>query len=117
LWRVIFDVYVKDRGDAMHVRIYRPAKNAMQSGRSNVKHWIVEFEPSAGARPDPLMGWSSSPDTKRQVKLRFDSEAEAVVYARDKGYTYTVAKRNERVVKPKAYADNFVYSRIEPWTH
>ena len=112
-----FDVYVKDKGDAMHVRIYRPAKNAMQSGRSNVKHWVVESEPSAGAKPDPLMGWSSSPDTKRQVKLRFDSEAAAVVYARDKGYTYTVAKRNERVVKPKAYADNFVYSRIEPWTH
>lgn len=101
----------------MHVRIYRPAKTAMQSGSSNVKRWVVEFEQSAGARPDPLMGWSSSRDTRRQVNLRLNSEAEAVAYARDKGYTYTVVKRNERVVKPKAYADNFVYSRIEPWTH
>ena len=106
-----------DEGDAMHVRIYRPAKNAMQSGRSNTKHWVLEFEPSAAARPDPLMGWTSSSDTKRQVKLNFESEAEAVVHAREKGYTYTVVKRNERKVTPKSYADNFAYSRVEPWTH
>jgi hypothetical protein len=101
----------------MHVRIYRPAKTAMQSGRRNSKQWIVEFEPSEGARPDPLMGWSSSTDTRRQVKLRFDSEAEAVEYAREHGHTYTVVKRRERKVQPKSYADNFAYSRVEPWTH
>ena len=60
---------ILDEGDAMHVRIYRPAKNAMQSGRSNTKHWVLEFEPSAAAHSDPLMGWTSSPDTRRQVKL------------------------------------------------
>ena len=60
------------------------------------------------------MGWSSSPDTRRQVKLRFDSEAEAIEYAKQKGYTYTVVKRNERKVQPKSYADNFAYSRMEP---
>ena len=101
----------------MHVRIYRPAKNAMQSGRGNSKRWVLEFEPSAGATPDPLMGWASSADTRRQVRLRFESEAEAVAHAREKGYTYTVVKRNERKVMPKSYADNFAYSRIEPWTH
>ena len=106
-----------DEGDAMHVRIYRPAKNAMQSGRSKTKHWVLEFEPSAAASPDPLMGWTSSSDTKRQVKLNFESEAEAVAHAREKGYTYTVVKRNERKVTPKSYADNFAYSRVEPWTH
>ena len=78
---------------------------------------MLEFEPLAGATPDPLMGWSSSPDTRRQVKLRFDSEAEAIEYAKHKGYTYTVVKRNERKVQPKSYADNFAHSRMEPWTH
>lgn len=101
----------------MHVRIFRPAKTAMQSGRGNSKRWMLEFEPLAGATPDPLMGWLSSPDTRRQVKLRFDSEAEAIEYAKQKGYTYTVVKRNERKVQPKSYADNFAYSRMEPWTH
>lgn len=89
----------------------------MQSGRANSKQWLLEFEPSAGARPDPLMGWTSSGDTRRQVKLRFESEAEAVAHARENGYTFTVVRRNERKVAPKSYADNFAYSRIEPWTH
>jgi len=101
----------------MHVRIYRPAKTAMQSGQGNTRQWTLEFEPSAAVRPDPLMGWASSPDTRRQVKLHFISEDEAVAHARDNGYTYTVVKRNERKVMPKSYADNFAYSRLEPWTH
>ena len=101
----------------MHVRIYKPAKTAMQSGRGNTKSWALEFEPSARGNPDPLMGWTSSPDTRRQVKLRFASEEEAVAYAQEKGYTYTVLRDHVRKIKPKAYADNFAYSRIEPWTH
>ena len=101
----------------MHVRVYRPAKNAMQSGRGNTKQWILEFEPSVASRPEPLMGWNSSPDTRSQIKLFFDSEDEAVGHARDNGYTYTVVKRNERKVTPKSYADNFAHSRLEPWTH
>ena len=101
----------------MHVRIFRPAKNAMQSGRGNSKRWILEFEPTSGVKPDPLMGWSSSPDTRRQVRLGFDREIEAVGYAKEKGYTFTVVKCNERKMQPKSYSDNFAYSRIEPWTH
>jgi len=101
----------------MHVRIFRPAKNAMQSGRGNSKRWILEFEPTSGPKPDPLMGWASSPDTRRQVRLSFDHEVEAVDYAKENGYTFTVIKRNERKTQPKSYTDNFAFSRIEPWTH
>ena len=101
----------------MHVRIYRPAKTAMQSGRANTRKWILEFEPTTGLDPDPLMGWSTSRDTRRQVKLQFETEAKAVEYAREHGYTYTVTKEHTRKVKPKAYADNFTYTRLEPWTH
>lgn len=101
----------------MHVRIFRPAKNAMQSGRGNSKRWILEFEPTSGSKPDPLMGWASSPDTRRQVRLSFDHEVEAVDYAKENGYTFTVVKRNERKMQPKSYTDNFAYSRVEPWTH
>ena len=32
-------------------------------------------------------------------KTCFDSEAEAIEYAKQKGYTYTVVKRNERKVQ------------------
>ena len=101
----------------MHVRIYKPAKTAMQSGRGNSRRWVLEFEPSAGSKPDSLMGWSSSSDTRRQILLHFKSESEAMSYARDKGYTFTVFTGHDRHIKPKAYADNFAYSRLEPWTH
>lgn len=33
------------------VRIFRPAKNAMQSGRRNTQEWVVAFEPGAPKLP------------------------------------------------------------------
>ncbi len=91
------------------VRIYKPAKTAMQSGRSNTEKWVLEFEPSDALRSDPLMGWSGSHDTRRQLKMRFPSKEDAVAYAKRRGLTYRVQDPRERVVKPKAYADNFAY--------
>ena len=38
-------------------------------------------------------------------------------YAKKKGYAYTVQEPKMRRAKPKAYADNFAYNRIFPWTH
>lgn len=99
------------------VRIYRRAKTAMQSGRGATDTWIVEFEPEARRIVEPLMGWVSSADTRGQVRMRFDSEDEAVAYARRNGFMYTLEKPKERRVQPKAYADNFRTDRVLPWTH
>jgi hypothetical protein len=30
---------------------------------------------------------------------------------------YTVERERERQIRPKAYADNFKYSRLMRWTH
>ena len=54
----------------MQVRIYKPAKTAMQSGQRNTKEWVLETEP-APKEIDPLMGWTSSRDTMQQVQLHF----------------------------------------------
>jgi hypothetical protein len=94
------------------VRIYRPAKSAMQSGRSNTRDWVLEFEPSDSLQTDPLMGWSGSHDTTRQLKVRFPSKEDAVAYAKRRGLSFRVQEPRERVVKPRAYADNFAYHRI-----
>ena len=102
---------------ATHVRIYRPAKTAMQSGQAKTKRWVMVFEPSGRSTPDPIMGWNSSADTGRQVTVRFDSKEDAVAYARKHGYTYTVREAKIRAVKPKAYADNFRNNRLLRWTH
>jgi len=65
----------------MTARIYRPARTAMQSGTAKTERWLLEYEPEAPRQIEPLMGWTSSSDMKSQVKLWFDSEAEAVAYA------------------------------------
>ncbi|MCC7047260.1 MAG: ETC complex I subunit [Alphaproteobacteria bacterium] len=100
----------------MTVRIYRPAKTAMQSGRGLTQEWLLEFEPGA-RRPEPLMGWTASDDTLAQVRLRFETKDEAIAYARKHGLQFVLEEPQERRIKPKAYADNFRFGRLRPWTH
>jgi hypothetical protein len=101
----------------MFARIYRPAKTAMQSGQANVKRWVLEFEPEAPSRIEPLMGWVSSTDTRSQVRLSFDTREQAVAYARAAGIPHRLAAPKERRRKTKSYAENFAFGRREPWTH
>lgn len=100
----------------MTVRIYKPTKTAMQSGRGSTHEWVLEFEPGA-RRPEPLMGWTSSDDTLAQVRLSFATKEEAVAYADKHGLVYALEEPQERRIKPKAYADNFRFDRLRPWTH
>ena len=98
----------------MQVRIYRPAKTAMQSGRGgNAKSWVLEYEPAAPKQPDNLMGWCGSPDTTSQVRVKFETKEAAVAFAKRKGLDYQVFDENERLVKPKNYSDNFRYDKLE----
>ena len=101
----------------MPVRIYQPSKTAMQSGRAKTHVWILEHEPSARQDPEPLMGWAGSADTRRQVRLRFDTKEEAISYASRNGLAYTVIEHHDRTIKPKAYAENFAHTRRQSWTH
>ena len=101
----------------MFARIYRPAKTAMQSGHAKSKHWVLEFEPAMAKRPDPLMGWASTGDTRRQVKLDFETKDEAVHYAQRHGIAFQVVEARETPRRIKTYADNFAFTRKEPWSH
>ena len=83
-----------------HVRIFQPAKTAMQSGRAKTKGWVMVFEPSDATRPDPIIGWNGSADTSRQVRLTFDSKEDAIEHARKNGFTYTCLLGGE-VVAPE----------------
>ncbi len=103
----------------MRVRIYQPARNAMQSGTARTKYWLLEF-PAADPRAiDPLMGWTSSDDTQAQVRLSFATRAEAEAYARAEGLEYVVVEPNRRAanVRPRGYGENFATDRRTPWTH
>ncbi len=83
----------------------------MQSGRRNVKSWVLEFEPEQAKATDPLMGWVGSGDTRQQVRLRFDSKEEAVAFAKKNGLSARVQERRYRRIKPKNYAENFGFRR------
>jgi NADH dehydrogenase ubiquinone Fe-S protein 4 len=96
----------------MKVRIYRPAKTAMQSGEARTHKWVLEFEPTEPRSRDPLTGWTSSADTRSQVRLSFDTLEEAIAYADRQGYTYSVQVPHRSKIRPKNYADNFRLQRI-----
>ena len=93
-------------------RIYRPAKNAMQSGRRGTRKWVLEYEPASRRDPDPLMGWSSAADTLNEVRLRFDTLEQAVAFAKKHGLDYALIEPHTPTPKAKSYADNFRYDRV-----
>jgi hypothetical protein len=97
--------------------IRRPAKSAMQSGVANTRQWVLEFAPSTRREIEPLMGWTSSADTRRQVTLLFPAKKDAIAYAERHGISYVVEQPKERAVRPKSYADNFRFDRRIPWSH
>ena len=103
--------------DLARARIYKPAKNAMQSGRARTRRWVLEFEPRSARRVEPLMGWTSSGDMNAQVTLRFDTKEEAIAYAEKHGIDFQLYEPKKQPVLLKSYSDNFKFGRSEPWTH
>lgn len=103
----------------MHARIYQPARTAMQSGQANSRHWVLEYVPAEGRVTDPLMGWTGSGDTQRQVRLSFDSREEALAYAQRLGIPVQLAepKARRQTIRQNGYGDNFGFRRRVAWTH
>ena len=98
----------------MQVRIYRPAKTAMQSGKGNTRAWVLEYEPAARKEADALMGWLGSDDTTQQVCIRFADKEEAVAYAKRKGLDFQVFEEAaKKPAPPKNYSDNFRFDKLE----
>ena len=105
----------------MTAKIYKPSKTAMQSGRkgkiSRGYEWVLTYARRSAATPDRLMGWQSSSDTARQVRMHFPDLDSAIAYAVSNDIDYVVQQPKSRRTKPRAYADNFAFSRNGAWTH
>ena len=101
----------------MTAKIYRPAPNAMQSGKAKSQEWLLEFESTTPRTVDPLMGWISNADTSSQVRMWFDTREEAIEFAKRQGISFQVTESREPKRVVKAYADNFASNRKRPWTH
>lgn len=121
--------HVKER----YVRIYRPAKNAMQSGTAGVRRWKIEFD-TRQRWENNLMGWASSGDplSNMQVRMKseinmskvghstmsltpfqidFASKEDAVDFVEKNGWDYWVEDPKERAPKAKSYALNFAWNK------
>jgi NADH dehydrogenase len=103
----------------MPARIYKPARNAMQSGVAKTKHWVLEHVAADAREVDPLMGWTSSSDTQAQVKLHFATKEAALEYARENGIDAVVQDPQSRKpnIRPGGYGENFATKRRGAWTH
>jgi len=101
----------------MMARIYRPAPNAMQSGKAKSQEWLLEFESETPRTVDPLMGWISNADTNPQLRMYFETREEAIEFAKREGIPFQVLESREPKRIIKTYADNFAAGRRRPWTH
>ena len=98
-------------------KIYKPSKTSMQSGLAKSKEWVLEFTRRTPAIPDPLMGWQSSGDTQKQIKMAFSSKEAAIQYAKKQNIDYELINPQKRKLNIKSYADNFSSKRKISWTH
>ncbi|NLS16089.1 ETC complex I subunit [Rhizobium sp. P40RR-XXII] len=101
----------------MPAKIYRPAKTAMQSGKAKTNIWVLEFDQETPRKIDPIMGYTSSADTRQQLKLTFDTQEQAEAYAQRNGIDYRVIAPKDAIRQVVSYSDNFRFTRIQPWTH
>ncbi|MDF0597770.1 ETC complex I subunit [Psychromarinibacter halotolerans] len=103
----------------MPARIYKPARNAMQSGTAKTREWVLDFAADTAREVDPLMGWTSSNDTQAQVRLRFSSKEAALEYAEEHGIEAQVTEPQTRKpnIRARGYGENFATDRRGPWTH
>jgi hypothetical protein len=91
----------------LRAKIYQPVKTAMQSGKARTKFWILEFTKS-NSNKDFVMGWTSSSNTGEQIKLKFETQEQAITYANENNILFDliIHKKNKLIIK--AYADNFL---------
>ena len=88
-------------------KIYQPSKTAMQSGKARTKFWVLEFDKSNTSK-DFVMGWTSSFNTNDQVKLKFETQEQAIKYAEENNIQFNLITPNKNKLIIKSYADNFL---------
>ncbi|XP_034946923.1 NADH dehydrogenase [ubiquinone] iron-sulfur protein 4, mitochondrial [Chelonus insularis] len=92
------------------VRIFQPAKNAMQSGTDNINHWRIDFD-TRERWENPLMGWCSTGDPLSNVNVQFTSVEEAIAHCEKMRWKYYIQKPNAHEPKPRSYGTNFSWDK------
>ncbi|XP_026461505.1 NADH dehydrogenase [ubiquinone] iron-sulfur protein 4, mitochondrial-like [Ctenocephalides felis] len=92
------------------VRIYKPPKNAMQSGTNNIQHWQMEFD-NRQRWENPLMGWASTGDPLSNLKIDFNSAEDAIAHCEKNGWEWYVEHKTTKPEKVKNYGINFSWNK------
>ncbi|XP_038074188.1 NADH dehydrogenase [ubiquinone] iron-sulfur protein 4, mitochondrial-like [Patiria miniata] len=92
------------------VRIFIPAKNAMQSGTNKTHQWKMEFD-TRERWENPLMGWASTADPLSNIALSFGSKEEAASFAEKNGWWYEIEELPAKTMRPKSYGANFSWDK------
>jgi len=92
----------------MKVKILRPTKSAMQSGKKNTKKWLIKpVEDETLHSINPLMGWVSANNTNSQLGFEFSTKEEAIEFAKSQNYEFEVVEPKTSSIKQKSYTANF----------
>lgn len=92
------------------VRIYQPAKSAMQSGTNNINYWQMDFD-TRERWENTLIGWTSTADPMSNLKVQFASKEQAIEHCEKMGWNYYVQKPNRSAPKPRSYGTNFSWDK------
>ncbi|XP_060080000.1 NADH dehydrogenase [ubiquinone] iron-sulfur protein 4, mitochondrial-like [Ylistrum balloti] len=93
-----------------HVRIFSPARNAMQSGTFNTHRWRIEFD-NRERWENPCMGWVSTADPLSNVNVDFTSAEDAATFCEKNGWSYSIEQRQVPTFKLKSYGANFSWNK------
>ena len=89
--------------------VYKPAKNAMQSGNEGSREWRLKFNITEKFE-NPLIGWTSSTDALQALRMKFETKERAVQFCEKNGWEVRIMEPKLRMWKMKTYADNFKHS-------
>ena len=89
----------------MKAKIFKPAKTAMQSGRSKFNKWVLKFSDKNQLK-DTMMGWNGGSSTISQIELKFSSKKKQLIMQKKMELITKFLKPEGKVIN-KSYADNF----------
>ncbi|XP_074650400.1 NADH dehydrogenase [ubiquinone] iron-sulfur protein 4, mitochondrial-like [Tubulanus polymorphus] len=98
--------HIKNR----QVRIFCPARNAMQSGSRGTRKWRIEFE-TRERWENPLMGWTSTADPLSNMNVDFLTAEDAAEFCERNGWQYHIEEKRLPKYKVKSYGANFAWDR------
>lgn len=92
------------------VRIYVPARNAMQSGTFGTRKWKIDFD-SRERWENPLMGWTSTADPLSNTQVEFAEVESAIGFCERNGWEYFIEQPKFSTFKKKSYGANFSWDK------